>query len=50
MEPQKHPYEILKKIAVLPDKYRFIIVVRKIEVADLLKLENNRLILPIKIK
>jgi hypothetical protein len=46
MEPQKHPYEILKKIAVLPDKYRFIIVVRKVEVADLLKLENNRLILP----
>jgi hypothetical protein len=44
------PYEILKKIA----QYYQISIdlsvdVRKIEVGDLLKLENNRLILPIQV-
>jgi hypothetical protein len=44
------PYEILKKIA----QYYQISIdlsvdVRKVEVGDLLKLENNRLILPIQV-
>jgi transcriptional regulator with XRE-family HTH domain len=46
----EHLWNPEENSAVLPDKYRFImsVDVRKIEVGDLLKLENNRLILPFK--
>ena len=46
------PYEILKKIAQYYQMSIDLILsvdIRKIEVADLLKLENNRLILPIQV-
>jgi transcriptional regulator with XRE-family HTH domain len=46
------PYEILKKIAQyyqISIDLLLSVDVRKIEVGDLLKLENNRLILPIQV-